>query len=125
MGSRSNGGTPFEDFKSKDKIEVGRCLVPNAIDDYLKFDRRKFPVKYKRGHKNYWDREGFKEIPDSLLEKFGELYLLSIEKGLDLIEIGQNIYELGSEYELPGFTQKNTEKTNNGINSALLKKFRK
>ena len=106
MGQKKGDVAPFTDFKSKDKIEVGKCLVPNAIDDYLKFDRRKYPVKYKKGHKHYWDRIEFQDIPDPLLEKFGELYLLSVEKGLDLIEIGKSLYELGSEYELPGFREK-------------------
>ena len=100
----------FADFSREDKIEVGRCLVPIAIDDYLKFDRRKYPSKYRRGYSNYWNREEFKKIPEDLLKLFGEIYLESINKGFDQIDTGKILYEIGIEGNLPGFIYNKSKK---------------
>ena len=100
----------FADFNREDKVEVARCLVPIAIDDFLKFDRRKYPTKYRKGYSNYWNKEEFKKIPDDLLKLFGEIYLESINKGFDQIDTGKILYEVGIEGNLPGFIYINIKK---------------
>lgn len=88
----------MDQITREEKIQVAKDLAANAIEEYIEYE------KQNNKFNNYWNREKYLENLDDDLELIGHEYLVMEQKGYNIIEIGNQIYDnIGIPKKLKGF----------------------
>ena len=82
----------------EEKIQIAKNLAVNAIEEFIEYE------KQNNNLNNYWDREEYLKNSNDDLELIGHEYLVMEQKGHNIIELGNHIYNnIGLPKKMKGF----------------------